>query len=243
MNMEIIVSDNCSTDKTREIIQTFSDPRLKIVTWDTLLSAANHWTEICKLSTGHYTKIICADDIVYPQGVVSQLNMALRHPHIGLISSPRDVITNKGHSVFRSHGTQYADKEEVGLKSLERSIRSGTNAFGEPFCVLFKTQNLKDSLPWSDQFPYVIDLDMYSRVLSHTSYICNQEPIGAFRLSRTSWSSKIGSKQSQNFIDWLDLLLKGTPISFSKSELKSIHRKTIWKSHIRRFINWTLKYF
>ena len=69
---------------------------------------------------------------------------------------------------------------------IKKSLNAGTNIFGEPGCVLFKTEFLKSHLPWNNKFPLLIDLDMYIRVFQNQLVYIHDKPSSSFRIHRES---------------------------------------------------------
>ncbi|MCX8464127.1 glycosyltransferase family 2 protein [Bacteroides fragilis] len=63
-NIEIIIVDNCSTDSTWEILNTWmkKDHRIKIYQNKTNIGPVLNWSECFKHVTGEYTKILWSDD-------------------------------------------------------------------------------------------------------------------------------------------------------------------------------------
>ena len=66
-DVEIIVIDNQSTDRTREIVQKYDYPNVKLIVNDTNLGMLRNWHNALNYATGEYVKILAADDILYPK--------------------------------------------------------------------------------------------------------------------------------------------------------------------------------
>lgn len=90
-NFEYIIVNNCSTDRTLEIAEQYSeaDPRIIIYSTEKLITALeNHNFIFSKISTeSHFCKIVHADDLLYPECIQSMLDVAVGHPNIGVIGS------------------------------------------------------------------------------------------------------------------------------------------------------------
>ena len=234
--IEIIVSDNFSNDKTREILEGFDDIRLRLVYWESRMSAADHWTKLSHLANGEFTKLVCADDVVFANAVIEQLEIAKSDEHLAMVSSPRNIISNSGRTLYRNKGLASLKGSHNGHNAIKICVSSGTNLFGEPMCVLFRTSHLKNSLPWSEKFPYVIDLDMYSKVLNSGNFYGLTSSVGAFRLSSSSWSRFLVKSQVENFNSWLDFALEEKFIKLSEKELSSAKHRASLQGLRRRFV-------
>src|ERR1035438_1370812 len=74
-NLEIIITDNCSTDNTIEIINSFHDPRISYFRNDHNFGVEYNWNKSLKLAKGKYLKLLCADDIIYPDCIREQVSV------------------------------------------------------------------------------------------------------------------------------------------------------------------------
>ena len=65
-NIEIIISDNCSTDKTFEIIKKYSlkDNRIKIFQMKKNVGPVENWKKCYKKSNGTFIKFLWSDDFI-----------------------------------------------------------------------------------------------------------------------------------------------------------------------------------
>lgn len=66
-DLEIVVSDNASTDNTKEVVQEFDDPRIKYVCTPKRVSMRANFEYGVKNSAGEYVVIIGDDDGVLPK--------------------------------------------------------------------------------------------------------------------------------------------------------------------------------
>jgi hypothetical protein len=76
-------------------------------------------------------------------------------------------------------------------------VRAGTNIFGEPACVLLRTDLVRKVGGWSASHPYLIDEDMYVKVLSYGDLFAIPEALAAFRISGTQWSVGLARQQAR----------------------------------------------
>lgn len=68
-NIEIIIVDNASTDKTWEICQQYAakDKRIKIFRNDTNIGPVRNWLRCVSEARGEFGKILFSDDLIFPQ--------------------------------------------------------------------------------------------------------------------------------------------------------------------------------
>lgn len=66
-DLEIIITDNCSTDATAEIAISFKDTRIRYFRQDTNIGMVRNWNfGVSKVRAGTF-QILCADDFLEPQ--------------------------------------------------------------------------------------------------------------------------------------------------------------------------------
>ncbi|GAC1593346.1 MAG: hypothetical protein NVS3B8_07050 [Chitinophagaceae bacterium] len=90
-NFEVIVVDDCSADKTYDIILEFvkKDKRVRGYQNDRNLGQFHNRNYIATLASGEYLKYLDSDDCIYPYGIEIMMYHAMRYPDAGLlISSP-----------------------------------------------------------------------------------------------------------------------------------------------------------
>ena len=168
---ELIVRDNGSTDGTAEWLRTASDPRIRAVYGAETIPVEDNWNAVLHEARGTYVKLLCADDLLEPGALRRQLN-AIQLNDAVLVASRRKVIGANGRTVINAHGlggNLYGPMP--GIQALKRSLLRGTNSFGEPASVLFRRDAALEAGGFRIAYPYVIDIDFYSRILSRGDFV------------------------------------------------------------------------
>ena len=202
-NLEIVLVDGGSTDGSREWIYQQNDPRIRAMTMPHGTSAADNWNAASHEATGKYIKLLCQDDILYPNALADQLADLNQFPEASFAVARRDIVDATGKMLYRNRGLRGLQSGLVaGTDALRTSYLSGTNNFGEPVAILFRHEALDAVLNWSDTRPFLLDLDLYTKALQSQSLVVRTESIGAFRVSSSSWSTKLVRDQTQQLRDW-----------------------------------------
>lgn len=195
-DFELIISDHASTDGTWEIVQQFrADPRVRIMRMPRTAEPPENWNNATAAASGRYLKLVCADDLLAPHCLDVQVGAMRSHPNAVMVASRRNVVTREGELVLRSWGLPGSCGELDGHVAVRKSVRSGTNIFGEPACVLLCRSTLSSVGGWDGRYPYVLDQYTYSKVLMHGTFVGIDEPLASFRLSDTQWSSALAREQ------------------------------------------------
>ncbi|MET3806921.1 glycosyltransferase involved in cell wall biosynthesis [Nakamurella sp. UYEF19] len=198
-DFELIISDHSSTDGTWEKLQLLaSDPRIRLMQVPAGGGAPANWTAVTDEARGELIKLVCGDDLLYPTSLAEQVAAFDQHPEAVLVASQRDIVDETGVPVVQGRGVQHLHGMVDGLTAIRRTVRAGTNVFGEPACVMMRRQVLADSGGWDSRSPYLIDQATCSRVLLHGPMVAVRRPLAGFRISAQQWSVSLSREQSEH---------------------------------------------
>lgn len=195
-NLEIILSDGGSTDGSLDYLQSLSDSRIQVISHNPGTSAAGNWTAACLAANGPYIKLICQDDVLYSNAIDMQITDLISQPSASMAIARRDVIDAHGKVLVRGRGLKGVGSGcHSGSSLIRKCFISGTNILGEPLAVLFRREALLPHLPWRDSNPLMLDLTMYELVAQGSNVVTRPDSIGAFRVSASSWSTRLATEQ------------------------------------------------
>jgi glycosyltransferase involved in cell wall biosynthesis len=201
--LDVVLVDGGSTDGSREWIHEVGDPRVRSLTMPHGTTAADNWTEASRAASGDFVKLLCQDDVLYPRAIEHQLEDLTRAPGALFAVAQRDVVDAAGGMLYRRRGCAGLRGGQVdGVRALRAAYLNGTNVFGEPLAVLFRRAPLDAALSWNDERPFLLDLELYTRVLQTGPIVVRRESIGAFRVSSSSWSTRLVKAQTEQMRHW-----------------------------------------
>jgi hypothetical protein len=95
-NLEIIVVDDASTDRTADLVADIDDHRIRLVRNDSNLGTYRSRNKALHLTTGDYVTVHDADDWCHPERIATQMRHLLGHPKIvanltGLVRATEDL--------------------------------------------------------------------------------------------------------------------------------------------------------
>jgi glycosyltransferase involved in cell wall biosynthesis len=86
-NIEVIVSDNASTDNTPDIVASFRDPRVKYFRNPDNFGVFRNWNRCMQEAKGKFFKILQADDKIDPTFVTYCLQIFEHYPEAVLVAT------------------------------------------------------------------------------------------------------------------------------------------------------------
>lgn len=197
-HIEIIFSDDASTDKTVEIAKLFKEK--SSVNFNIIIhkqyGLVHNWNFCVSQAKGKYIKFLFQDDLLEPDCVEQMVKLAEQNEHIGLVFSPRGMILAEGADsdpgcmgVYQECGNlhkawSYLKPIQSGQELLldPNLIKDPINKIGEPSSVLIRKQ-VFDKVGLFDSSLYqLIDVDMWFRIMSHYKIGFVDKTLSHFRI-------------------------------------------------------------
>lgn len=195
-DFEIVVVDNASTDNSVEVVESFADSRIRLLRNSSNLGQERNWNRSVDEARGLYTKLLCADDLLYPQCLEKQVVALESHPDASFVACRRDIIGPDSRPLLKRRGPRRTG--ELSFEQAMRTlVRSGTNPFGEPAAVLMRTTARDKAGHFDGSRPWMIDVEYWARLLDLGTVVVLPETLSAFRVIRGSWSHELSREQSR----------------------------------------------
>jgi glycosyltransferase involved in cell wall biosynthesis len=233
-NIQIVVSDHSSTDKTLEIINSFDDKRIEIYSFLQEGRAADNWNHSCSKARGKYIQLLCQDDVLYPECIQQHVTELEKAPeNISFSFSNRDVISPQGRRVLRNRGWKIKENVISLQGAVDSLVSSGTNLFGEPCAVVMRSKSFQTTNGFRGK--YLIDLNMWLDLWQLGPALKIDRSLCQFRISKSSWTSQLQQAQSLEFEAFAKELYKNFNEFTSDKSLgrgisrsRSMQRKRFW---------------
>ena len=123
--VEFIVIDDCSTDKSLEVIRTFcQDPRVRLISHTVNQGYVSSLLEGVELSKGKYISVVSADDVaVCADGLARQVSLLEEHSDVSFVYSAWNQIDERG-AVSHKRSAHTADGVFSGIDEFAALIES-----------------------------------------------------------------------------------------------------------------------
>ncbi|MBI5418627.1 MAG: glycosyltransferase family 2 protein [Deltaproteobacteria bacterium] len=176
---ELVVVDNCSTDKTPDIVRKYIDSGAKIRYYrnERNVGQTGNFNLCLKYAAGDYIKILCADDLLEPACLEKLVSAMESHPRASLAGSARMLVND---SLRPLKVLSYSDRfvEDNGFNVIKRCLLKG-NLIGEPTSVLFRKIHAERG--FTTTYKQLIDLEMWFHLLEQGDFVFLPEPLSKFR--------------------------------------------------------------
>jgi len=156
---EYLIVDNCSTDRSRDIAAAYSarDPRIRLVTCTEFVNVHGSFSRAVDFMhpQSRYCKFVCADDTIDPRCLELMVDVAGRHPRVGIVSAYRMYgnVINDDRVMPESRETM------AGRDVVRRALTEGVHGTGSPTTLLFRADAIRNKRPYLDERFFHSDTD------------------------------------------------------------------------------------
>jgi glycosyltransferase involved in cell wall biosynthesis len=185
---EYILLDNCSTDGSTEIAESYArrDPRIRFIRQSQFVSQLKNYNraleEICQVS--EYCKIVEADNYIFPDCLQLMIQAFGQSETIGLVSS----YTLFGNELLGS-GYPYPMTMVPGREWARRYLRGASFVFGSPTTVMYRSTVVRHDQPFYDEALLHADTEKCMEILEHWDFGFVHQVLSYLRTDNESISS------------------------------------------------------
>jgi glycosyltransferase involved in cell wall biosynthesis len=228
-NIEYILQDNCSTDGSAVVAESYArrDSRIRVVRNREFLSmAGNHNSAVRQISPdAAYCKVLQADDWLFPNCLSEMVRVARAAPSIGIVSAytliERDVYLS---------GLPFPSEFVPGKEICRRLLLEGLNVLGSPTATLIRADLIRARNPFYDERSPIDDLEVCLDLLQECDFgFVNQVLTFTRRdnVSAITTMKKFGLETLSNVM----VVKRYGPELLSKKELDARSRAVEWHEY------------
>jgi glycosyltransferase involved in cell wall biosynthesis len=149
-NWEYTILNNCSTDRSLEIAQSYAarDPRIVVKTTDVFLTQSRSLsTALAAISPdSKYCKMVLADDWVFPHCLEEMVRVAELHPSVAIVSSYRLDGRRVTCAGLPPESTFFQ-----GRSICRGALVDGIFVFGSPNTLLYRSDIVRGRVPFFNE--------------------------------------------------------------------------------------------
>lgn len=205
-NLELVICDDHSSDRTVEVVQKFDDPRIHLYRNEKNLGMSGNWNNALHHCQGEYIKLICADDMLKEDAIEKEVGVLIKHPEALLAESDtqfRDLDGNTKGMYHRYHKAGLVDGKKIG-----RACLFTKNWFGAPLNNTFRRSVLNTVHGFDPAFRYILDYDFFMSIACLGKVYIIHEPLNYFRLRNDSNTGKVLKDEQDAYVREHEMLLK-----------------------------------
>lgn len=196
-NVEVVISDDESSDGTWAILERFRETAtipIRLYTHKPNGIGAN-WNHTLVKASGVYIKFLFQDDVLEPNCIEKMVSFMELNTSYGLVASKRLFITtsdqkkigDQWQNKYENLQSQFEKTDEIvffdnSLFSSKYFLKEPKNKIGEPPTVLFRKAILEEVGYFDERLKQVLDYVFYYRLLKKYPIAILPEKLVKFRI-------------------------------------------------------------
>lgn len=201
-DFEYIIINDSSEDATLAIVESFSDPRIKVFTYPRGNPSISRNRGITHTS-GEYLAFIDADDVWTSDKLETQLIALQKNPEAALAYSWNNYIDESSH--FLRPGCHFTVTENVYAQLLLINfIENGSN-------VLIRKQAIAEVGDFNPNFAWGEDWDLWLRLAARYPFVAVSKVQVLYRVSANTMTQNI-SRMETTCLEVMELAFERSPV-------------------------------
>jgi len=186
-NIEIVISDDSTTNDVQDMVQTYLREHSNIIYHrNEKPLVGENYNKCLELSSGEYINFLMDDDVFHPEKIERMVPYLLDYPHVTLVTSYRKYIDEDGNELPDDAGNAPIAQNDSILNGRELGnliLSKLFNLIGEPTTVLFRRSDLVEWGTYKGKNHYVFlnDLAAWIELMSKGDVAYLVRPLSYFR--------------------------------------------------------------
>lgn len=181
-DFEFLIVNDCSTDQTVSVINSFGDTRVRIIDNEQNIGQTKSLNKGLAFAKGEYVARIDADDYSFPERLKRQYEYLTKYPQYTLVGTDCLVINESNEKItVRRKCTK---KDDIVIQSLTSSPVNHVS-------VLMRKEDILDVGGYNPDFQILADYELWSRLITEGFNIANiSEVLTVYTISDSSYGSR-----------------------------------------------------
>jgi glycosyltransferase involved in cell wall biosynthesis len=195
-NLEVVISDNHSTDWTFEYLSRITDSRVRVVRPDKHVPMMDNWRFCISKSQGDYINVLSSDDLLFPDYTKKMVTILQSYPTAAFAYCSARLIDKEGNilGIRPYHGKNFFRNGSKELK----------NYLLQPVCLpsaMMMRRNSYERVGGFRTWKVVGDWDVMLRLLQIGDVVYHNEILAQYRI----WSAP---ERDARFLTHLEEVVK-----------------------------------
>jgi len=214
-NFEFLIINDGSTDKSKEIINSYNDSRIRLINNKENIGITRSLNNGLSISKGEYIARMDADDISLPKRLKIQVKFMNRHPEIKISGTWAKIIGKKNKKYIKN----YSDFEKIKTVSLFKNIVIHSSV------IIRKEVLNKYHLKYNEGLKYSQDYELWIKCMRYFKITNIKKYLLLYRIHQENISHQQSEIQTKNSIYIKIKQLEKLEINPTKEE-KILHIST-----------------
>jgi glycosyltransferase involved in cell wall biosynthesis len=225
-NWEYCIVNNCSTDRTLEIAQSYAerDKRIRVHNNSEFVGCDQNGNIAFQQisSNSKYCKVVHADDWLFPECITRMVELAEAHPNVAIVGSY--ALRNE---YVSWDGLPYPSTVVSGRELCRNHFLGGPYVFGAPTSMLICADEVRKRPAFYNVANLHTDVEACLDILRDRDYGFVHQVLTFTREHAGAESTSFHARFGTNYLGWLECLPKYGQTYLSEKEYKVCLRRSL----------------
>jgi len=190
-DFELIISDNCSTDNSIDVVNKFIDHRIKIYRNSSNIGMVSNWNKCISLASGDYICLLSHDDILEKDILRKEVEILDSNPNVGFVFTSAKIINSRG-EVLGQIIPVFSTQSILIMKG-EAFFREFIVGNKVSLCtIMFRKECFNTLGNFDENTSYACDWEMCLRISLYYDVAFISEQLAYYRTHSTNTSNEEG---------------------------------------------------
>jgi hypothetical protein len=222
-DLEMVITDDGSPDRTAEVVRGFSDPRIDFVAFPQNSGTCDAFNNSIARSKGEYLAVLSSDDFFLPGKLARQVEFLDAHPDVGAVFGQPKIVDEAGDELADSSHpftTVFTSVNRSRAEWLRYFVEFG-NCLCHPTILIRRSCYDKVGL-YDPMLRNIPDLDMWIRLCRFFDVHVLPEQLTAFRVLKNERNTSAPSLPNVARLAWETPHVLGHLAELPEEELREV---------------------